>query len=452
MKLLDHLAKVSSGRVAIVSPSASISYGKIWREAQRYQDFLSGRKMAFHSADVVSAAVLMTAIDGYGESLVLLQQGDNLSTTARLIEASEVDLVISDSCQDLKSLVGVPVFSKLEEALEACSDRMLGAADEVNTSWVVSTSGTTGQPKLVCHSLYSLTRTSKSNKEKGEEQVWGLLYGYSRFAGLQVVLQSLLVGAELVVPESSCSLEEQLSMLLENNCTHLSATPTMWRKILMVPRSNELDLRQITLGGEISDDKILRSLKRKYPYSYVTHIYASTEAGVGFSVKDGKSGFPVEYLTNPPAGVELRVSDGRLWIKNEYVGDKYLGDQKEISNHGWVDTGDNVDVTTDRVYFLGRNSGVINVGGNKVHPEVVEEALLSHPIVDMAKVYSKKNPIMGSLVVADIVVKDKERESKDVANEVKRFLSDKLEPFMVPAMVKVVDSFDVNPAGKLVRK
>ncbi|SFT99274.1 class I adenylate-forming enzyme family protein [Halomonas saccharevitans] len=452
MKLSDHLSEVSDGRVAISTPSASISYGEILRDAQKYYAFLSGKKVAFHSADIIGAAVLMTAIDGYGESLVLLQPGDDLGTTARLIEDSGVELVISDSCQDLKSIVEVPVFSKLEEAFEACSNDAPSVLEEVDTRWVVSTSGTTGKPKLVCHSLRSLTRTSRSNKEKGEGQVWGLLYGYSRFAGLQVVLQSLLVGAELVAPDSLGSLEEQLSMLLENGCTHLSATPTMWRKILMVPRSDELDLQQITLGGEISDDKILKSLKNKYPKSYVTHIYASTEAGVGFSVKDGKSGFPVEYLTNPPSGVELKVSDGRLWVKNEYVGERYIGDQQKISSHGWVDTGDNVDVTSDRVYFLGRDSGVINVGGNKVHPEVVEEALLSHPVVDMAKVYAKKNPIMGSLVVADIVVQCDNKGGKEVANEVKKFLADKLEPYMIPAIVRVVSSFDVNPAGKLVRK
>lgn len=452
MKLSDHLAEVNGGRVAIVTPSASIAYGEMLREAKKYHAFLSGKKVAFHSADIIGAAVLMASIDGYAESLVLLQQGDELGTTASLIEDSGVEFVISDSCQDLKNLVEVPVFSNLREALEAYSDDAFVDLEEVDTSWVVCTSGTTGQPKLVSHSLHSLTRTSKNNKEKGEGQVWGLLYGYSRFAGLQVVLQSLLVGAELVVPDSLGSLEDQLSMLLENGCTHLSATPTMWRKILMVPRSDELNLQQITLGGEISDDKILKSLKNKYPNSYVTHIYASTEAGVGFSVKDGKSGFPVEYLTSPPSGVELRISDGRLWVKNEYVGERYIGDQKKVSNNGWVDTGDNVDVTSDRVYFLGRDSGVINVGGNKVHPEVVEEALLSHPLVDLAKVYAKKNPIMGSLVVADIVIKCNKGDGKEVANEVKKFLSGKLEPYMIPAIVRVVSSFDVNPAGKLVRK
>lgn len=220
----------------------------------------------------------------------------------------------------------------------------------------------------------------------------------------------------------------------------------------MLPASYEMSLRQITLGGEIADDRILASLKCKYPGANVTHIYASTEAGVGFSVKDGKAGFPAEYLTNAPSGVELKVLDGRLWVRNEHVGDRYLGDEKMISSHGWVDTGDNVDISDGRIHFLGRDSGVINVGGNKVHPEVVEKALLSHPMVSLAKVYAKKNPIMGFLVVADIAVLDDDKGGKDISGDIKRFLSDKLEPYMIPAIVRVVADFDVNSAGKLLRK
>lgn len=452
MKLLDHLTKTHGDQLAISSSLGRINYNEIVAESRNYSGFFSGKKVAFHSSNIIDAVVFMVAVDGFGASLVLLQPEEDIGATVDLIDASGVDLVISDRFIELEKLVYIPVFQNINDALKRCVHEKKVSDKKSNTSWIISTSGTTGKPKLVEHSLYSLTKTSTNNKEKGRNQVWGLLYGFTRFAGLQVVLQSLLNGSTLVAPDVHCSLGEKLSMLSKYNCTHLSATPTMWRQISMNPLSKNLSLKQITLGGEISDDKILGGLNKSYPSAYVTHIYASTEAGVGFSVKDGKSGFPAIYLSNPPNGIDIKVVGGRLWIRNDHVGDKYLGNDKNVSEDGWVDTGDNVSVNKDRVHFLGRDNGVINVGGNKVHPETVESALLSHPMVDDAKVYAKKNPIMGALVVADIIVRDQGIENKEVIREIKEFLSNKLESFMVPAIVKIVNEFDVNSAGKVTRK
>lgn len=47
-------------------------------------------------------------------------------------------------------------------------------------------------------------------------------------------------------------------------------------------------------------------------------------------------------------------------------------------------------------FFRGRGNGVINVGGNKVHPEEVERALLTHLYVAIARVYAKANPVTGA--------------------------------------------------------
>ena len=59
----------------------------------------------------------------------------------------------------------------------------------------------------------------------------------------------------------------------------------------------------------------------------------------------------------------------------------------------------------DRYYFTGRRDGVINVGGMKVHPEEVEAVINRHPQVRMSLVRTRKSPITGALVVADVVLK-----------------------------------------------
>ena len=70
--------------------------------------------------------------------------------------------------------------------------------------------------------------------------------------------------------------------------------------------------------------------------------------------------------------------------------------------------------------ILGRKSEIINVGGDKVYPQEVENILLSMPNVIEATVYSEKNALLENIVCAKIVLKN-EVDSKIFIREVKRF-------------------------------
>ena len=73
---------------------------------------------------------------------------------------------------------------------------------------------------------------------------------------------------------------------------------------------------------------------------------------------------------------------------------------------GFVDTGDMVELRGDRYHFVGRRGGIINIGGLKVHPEEIEAVINRHDEVRMSRVKSRKSPITGAIVVADVVLAD----------------------------------------------
>jgi acyl-coenzyme A synthetase/AMP-(fatty) acid ligase len=282
---------------------------------------------------------------------------------------------------------------------------------------------------------------------------WGLLYDYARFAGLQVVFQALLSGSTLISPSLDAPLAEQVSSLVQGGCTHLSATPTLWRKILMTAGSDQLKLQQITLGGEIAEQRVLNALRLRHPEARITHIYASTEAGVGFSVADGQEGFPATYLTESPTGIELRVREGKLYVRNSSVKPRYVGGVDQFADEeGFVDTGDVVALRGDRYIFLGRETGVINVGGNKVHPEEVEQILMSHPDVWQAKVSAKRNPITGSLVVAEVVILQDSHDPTALRDSITEYCHARLERHKVPALIRFVKELPCSVTGKIARE
>ena len=106
------------------------------------------------------------------------------------------------------------------------------------------------------------------------------------------------------------------------------------------------------------------------------------------------------------------------------VYNKYFGsDISFASKEGWVDTGDSVEIKEDRVLFRGREDGVINVGGDKVYPEEIENVLLKHPIVAAAKVYAKSSPITGSLVAADVTLVNSETDEKEARKVLQAYSS-----------------------------
>ena len=317
---------------------------------------------------------------------------------------------------------------------------------------MIPTSGTTNTPKLVSHQFSSLTRTVKKDIQQGEKYVWGMVFDIYRFSGLQVLLQSLLSGSTLVLPDADSDMDKIVDVFRRNNCNTLSATPSFWRKLLMSKSSNGLNLKNITLGGEISDNNILNVLKTKFPNSSVRHIYASTEVGVGFSVNDGKAGFPRKFLVDGVNGIELKVDDNSiLWLKPDKKAQRYLNGEQMFDKEGFINTGDLVEINGERIYFLGRESGAINVGGNKVHPEQVEETLLQSGLISSAYVYSMNNPIMGSLVCANIVANENGILCDNLKSHVIKFCRERLEGFKVPALLKVVEDLEINNSGKLKR-
>lgn len=451
MILLDYLRLADPSALALADGKRQLSFCELIEAAEDLRAkivHLQGARLLMNLSDPQEAVTVLAALDGIAGALVLTSPTLDAKTVTELAASAGVGAILADR-SDLQTLL--PVLSSADDLAEDVPTPITASAKAGPSDWVLTTSGTTGKPKLVPHKLDGLTLTTGRDQARGRGQVWGLLYDYTRFAGLQVVLQSLLSGATLVAPSNDQPLEQRIQALAEAGASNLSATPTLWRKLLMTPASASLQLRQITLGGEIADDAILSALGRQWPQARIRHIFASTEAGVGFSVADGRAGFPTTFLTDPPLGIGLRLSEGRLFIRNDSVASQYLGSEGAIARDGWVDTGDLVALDEDRVRFLGRGNGVINVGGDKVHPEEVEAVILGHPQIGMVQVYAKKNPIMGALVAADIQLQPGTEVHAGLRDELKSWLAARLERHKVPAFIRIVDTFDTNAAGKLKR-
>jgi len=330
----------------------------------------------------------------------------------------------------------------------------LGASGKPSSGQVrLMTSGTTGRPKIVAHTLESLVARIQATAKLpgGQHNRWLLTYQATAFAGLQVILTAALSGGCLVVTKQR-SPADFFGAAERHGVTHISGTPTFWRSFLLVaPPGSLSELRQITMGGEAVDQPTLDRLRAAFPNAHITHIYASTEAGVVFSVHDGEEGFPAEWLEGVVQGVKLRVSEGMLEVKTSRGMLGYSDLAAPLTDDGWLRTGDLVEISRGRVRFMGRQDSIINVGGAKVYPQVVESFLLSLPGVREARVRGISNPISGFLVGAEIVLDTAEadRESREtirqrILQQCRKFLPG----YQVPRILRIVNSIPVHESGK----
>jgi acyl-coenzyme A synthetase/AMP-(fatty) acid ligase len=225
----------------------------------------------------------------------------------------------------------------------------------------------------------------------------------------------------------------------------------------MSPAAHVLAPEYARLSGEIADQAILNQLHSFYPQAKVSHAFASTEAGVAFDVRDGLTGFPRDIIENTP-GVEMKVEQGSLRIRSDRNATQYLNHSGRPLRDpdGFVDTGDMLEQRGDRYHFVGRRDGVINVGGLKVHPEEVEAVINRHPEVRMSLVRTRKNPLTGALVVADVVLKAPTRNSntddRALQHDILLLCREALPSHKVPAVINFVPALAVAETGKLIRR
>ena len=415
-----------------------------------------GRSVLLATDDQIASALALLELDGIARRLVLCPLDLSKEHLRAIADRAGIDVIVSDREPCFFQDLGLTVV-KLAGNIEKAEPERVATHE---TEWVLFTSGTTGIPKMAVHTLSGLTGAIKPRDDHETPQIWATFYDIRRYGGLQIFLRAISGNCSLVLSSRHETLSDHLATLARYAVTHISGTPSHWRRVLMSASAHKINPSYIRLSGEIADQGVLDGLSALYPQARIVHAYASTEAGVGFEVNDGREGFPATLVGQANRQVELKVQDGSLRVRSNraalgYLGDKRLRIEKE---DGFVDTGDLVELRGDRYYFTGRKDGAINVGGQKVSPEEVEAVINRHPRVHLSLVRARKSPIIGSLVVAEIVPKElsvdggANGECKDLEDEIRAICFQSLARHKVPAQIHFVSSLPMTAGGKLARK
>lgn len=358
-----------------------------------------------------------------------------ISNNDILLDNSKNDMISNKNINDTK------IYIKTTCEPDAKFGLLIEKFKKSRSKITVFTSGTTGQPKRVIHSISSLTRDIRI-AEKYKNNIWAYTYDPIHMAGIQVFLQAFM-NKNTIINVFNKNRDYVYEQIEKYKITHISATPTFYR--LLLPYNKKYTtIKRVTFGGERSGDKLYSRIKEIFPNAKVNNIYASTEAGTIF-ISNG------EFFKIPS-----KFRDKIIVNNNEILLHKsLLGDSEELFfNNDYYRTGDIIewyDREQTLFKFKNRINELINVGGYKVNPVEVENTIMqTSNIIQQVKVYGKKNSVIGNILCADIkLVSGYENSISE--KDLKRSLNLFLEHFKIPRIIKFVDSLQLTQTGKLKR-
>lgn len=363
-----------------------------------------------------------------------------LNTISALAHGKDIVLADSDLSEDEQTALGIDdanVKYPLENAADISSFEELVAALKNSPSQItIFTSGTSGLPKKVVHTVESLTRAVRCTLP---DFVWGFAYNPTHIAGLQVMFQFFL-NANTAVNLFGKSKSEIYYAIDSFKITHISATPTFYR--LLFPEEHTHDsVVRLTCGGEKSGKSLYDALQKVFPNAKINNIYASTEFGT-LLVSNGENFKIPENLASV-----VKIENSQLCVHKNLVG---ASDSLQLDGD-FYKTGDIVEIVdaeSGSFKFLARASNMINVGGYKVNLEEVEDALRAFAEISDASAFGKPNSVLGNILCVDI----KLAPDADInAAQIRFRLEKKLQPYKIPRLINFVETLRLTRTGKAQR-
>jgi long-chain acyl-CoA synthetase len=297
---------------------------------------------------------------------------------------------------------------------------------------ILFTSGTSGNPNAVLHSFSRLLNKSRKPK-RGKIVLTFLLLEH--IGGIDILLHLFSIGGTAVFlgdrnAETVCKTVEKYKVDL------IPTTVTFLKMLLMSKAYEKYDLSSlkiISYGSEPMPSSLLVTLNKVLPKIIFNQTYGLSELAV-LQTKSKSNDSTWFSIKN---SIETKIIDGRLWIKNNSAMLGYLNSDNNFDSDGWFDSGDKVIQEDEFFKILGRESELINIGGEKVFPSEIESVILELPDVYDVTVSGKLNVVMGSVVIAH--VKPIEESNKEyLINKIRNHCKKRLDAsYKVPAVIKI---------------
>jgi len=421
----------SSDKEAVVWLDQTSSYAWLVDAVETWTRFLRDRRLAPGTVVSLEADFSPTAI---ALLLALVNHGAIIVPLTPSVEAkkpefrkiAQVEATISISGDDRAQLVNTGV--------EATHELIAGVRSAGHPGLVLFSSGSTGTSKAAIHDFVPLLEKFKVPRHSLRTLTFLL---FDHIGGVNTLLYVLSnAGCVVTVPKRSPDL---VCAAIEKHRVQLLPTSPTFINLLLASeayRHHDLSsLEVVTYGTEVMPASTLERFHRLFPRVRLQQTYGLSEVGILRAQSRSADSLWVKVGGD---GFETRIVDGMLQIRARSAMLGYLNAPSPFTADGWLPTGDAVDVDGEYLRIRGRQSELINVGGEKVYPAEVESVLQIMEGVKDVTVSGEANPITGQMVTARIKLSTAETLS-EFRKRMRLFCADKLPAFKIPQKVTLVN-------------
>lgn len=327
--------------------------------------------------------------------------------------------------------------------------------DDLDPAFVLFTSGTTGEPKLVTHGQRYVwgqrLQASEWMAARPGELVWSTAApGWSKSARNSFIAP-WFGGAAALLQDERFDPARRLATIRSEAVNVLCMAPTEYRLIAAAGPIGPLpSLRRAITAGESLGVPAFETWRAQTGLA-ISDGYGQTETGHVTGVRPGECA-PPGSMGRPLPGVRVEVVDGELLVDPATVPTFFLGYDAAPVPSGMWHTGDQVRRDDDGwLFFESRADDVIISAGYRIGPTEVESTLLAHPAVRECAVLGVPDEARGQIVAAAVVLRDGFVPAAELVAELQQFVRTETAPYKYPRLVWFVDELPKTTTGKIHR-
>ena len=473
-------------RIAIDDGVMRLSYAQFYAMACRLSHAIKnadlppgpiGIKMSDDALQQVAILGCLAA----GRPFMVMSKGDPLDYTQRLVSAASLQAILVNAADVQAGLLpNGPALIPIEQALMTGighDDRPAGLLGPDEPAFIISTSGSTGVPKLIVSSQRRLQQEVCKYVDHGHFSENDRFLNFGSPTSIIILVHNwlpLLIGGRLHIADiSRVGLSGGLRNLRDSNISILRTTVSLMKAVSQLDdaRDHLASLRVVWVGGEMLLQKDLDQIRALLPQGcrlvytlgstetllvsrwfvpdrddhdqiHVANGYLDPETEVlfldddGQPCRDGEIGELIVRSSNVALGE---------WIDGKVVADRFQTDPTDLTKRIYR-TGDLVRMCPDGVIVMhGRKDRMIKIRGHRVEPSLIETAIRNVSGVADAAVAAKQND--GDVRIYGFVMPSSQA-SGDLIPDVEDALKTALPLYMRPSKILIVKSIPRNTNGK----
>lgn len=422
----------NADRDAIVWRGKTLPYSELGELFAHWDRWLSAGRVASGQVVVVEADFSPNAV---ALMLALIQRGAIIVPLTKSVAAKRDEFITTAQAE---ICIGFDShdYADLRKTGNAATNPILrNLATSGHPGLILFSSGSTGKSKAAVHDLVGILNKFKV-KRHPRRAITFLLYDH--IGGINTMFYQLSNGG-CIVTVAERDPDTVLRAIQEHQVDTLPTSPTFINLIILSEAYRRYDLsslKLVTYGTEPMPASTLRRFHELLPEVQLQQTYGLSEIGILRSKSQASDSLWVKLGGE---GFQTRVSRGMLEVKAESAMLGYLNAPSPFTPDGWFITGDRVEVDGEYFKILGRDSEIINVGGQKVYPAEVESVIQEMPDVAEVAVYGEKNPIIGQIVCAHVRLR-RQIDPKEASRTIRQFCHGRLQSFQVPLKIDFAET------------